>query len=118
MSKENFKNFVSKNPSFANSVNSGKISWQKMYELYDLYGEENKIWNDYRSVEKATESAFSIKSILNSFKGINLESFQNNISSLQKAVGFLEDLTRDSDKKKENKKKKKELDPMDRFYSD
>ncbi len=119
MSKESFKSFISKNPEFAKSVNGGKISWQKMYELYDMYGEDNKIWDEYREKEKS-ESSFNIKNLLSSLKGINLESFQSNISSLQKAVGFLEDLTRDSDKKKENKNKNKksELDPMDRFYSD
>ena len=22
------------------------MSWQKFYELYDLYGEDNNVWND------------------------------------------------------------------------
>lgn len=118
--KENFKNFVSKNPDFIKTVKEGKVSWQKMYELYDLYGEDDKIWDDYRSsgiIESL--NSFNIKGLLNSLKGINLETFQNNISSLQKAVGFLEDLTRENKKKTTKKKNQNSaLDPMERFYSD
>ncbi len=118
--KENFKSFISKNPSFALSVKSGKTSWQKMYELYDLYGEDNKVWEDYRSSEEIeTKNSFNLKGLLSSLSGINLETFQNNISSLQKAVGFLEDLTRDNKKKTTKKKNSNNaLDPMERFYSD
>jgi hypothetical protein len=124
--KESFKLFVSKNPNFAKSVSSGKTSWQKLYELYDLYGENNEVWNDYRT-EKVTSSTtteaattgLSLKGILNSLKGINLESLQENVSSIQKAVGFLEDITREIPKKDDKKKKeKKNLEEIERFYSD
>ena len=120
-SKEQFKLFVSKNPNFAKNVSSGKTSWQKLYEIYDLYGEENDIWNEYRNIENVSEStsSLSFKSILNSLKGINLDSLQENVSSIQKAVGFLEDLTRENPKKDEKKKKeKKNLEEIERFYSD
>lgn len=121
-SKEQFKLFVSRNPNFAKNVASGKTSWQKLYELYDLYGEENNIWNEYRNIENATveaTSGLSLKGILNSLKGINLDSLQENVSSIQKAVGFLEDLTRENPKKEEKKKKdKKDLEEIERFYSD
>ncbi len=122
-SKEQFKLFISKNPNFAKNVNSGKTTWQKLYELYDLYGENNDVWNEYRKVDSAATSeatsGLSLKSILNSLKGVNLESLQENVSSLQKAVGFLEDLTRESPKKEERKKKeKKDLEEIERFYSD
>jgi hypothetical protein len=121
--KDSFKLFVSKNPSFAKSVSSGKISWQKLYELYDLYGENSDVWNEYRNIESSAASdaasGLSLKGILNSLKGINLESLQENVSSLQKAVGFLEDLTRETPKKSEKKKKeKKDLEEIERFYSD
>lgn len=117
--KEEFKNFISKNPDFIKTVKAGKISWQEMFELYDLYGENNKVWDEYRNSETPEKSSFTLTGLLNSLKSINLETFQNNISSLQKAVGFLEDLTRE-DKKKTVKKKNKnsDLDPMERFYSD
>ena len=43
MSKVEFKEFVSKNPYLINQVTSGKTSWQKLYEIFDLYGESKVI---------------------------------------------------------------------------
>ena len=44
---DNFKAFVKKNPSFANYIKDGSMTWQKFYELYDLYGEDESVWNKY-----------------------------------------------------------------------
>lgn len=43
----NFKEFVKKNPSLLKFVREEKMTWQKFYEIYDLYGESNDIWNEY-----------------------------------------------------------------------
>ena len=117
--KEEFKIFVNKNPSFAYHVKEGKTSWQKLYELYTLYDEDANVWNEYKKeevVEKAT-SSLSIAGIVNTLKGINLDSFQNNLTSIQKAVSFLEEFTRKEDKK-DTKKSKPKNENIDRFYSD
>ena len=47
MSKESFKIFARNHPELANQVLSDKISWQKLYELYEIYGEDGTIWNKY-----------------------------------------------------------------------
>mgnify|MGYP001030228419 CR=1 FL=1 len=49
----NFKQFVKQNPSFIKFVKSNEMTWQKFYELYDLYGEESEVWDEYRN--KKTE---------------------------------------------------------------
>ena len=36
MSKESFKNFARLHPELATQVVNNKISWQKLYELYDI----------------------------------------------------------------------------------
>ena len=33
---DNFKQFVKNNPTFANYVKDGNMTWQKFYELYDI----------------------------------------------------------------------------------
>ena len=48
MSKENFKNFVRQNPELADYVLDKKVTWQQLYEIYDMYGENNQIWDKYR----------------------------------------------------------------------
>ena len=41
--KDDFKEFASKNPSLAKYIENGEMSWQKFYELYDIYGEDVNI---------------------------------------------------------------------------
>ena len=48
MSKETFKEFIRNKPELINHVNNGTMTWQKFYELYDLYGEDDNIWKQYK----------------------------------------------------------------------
>ena len=62
MSLDNFKNFVKENPKLANFVRNGDMTWQKFYELYDLYGPFHDIWNKYLGI--TTNGVFSFKDML------------------------------------------------------
>ena len=44
---DEFKEFVKKNPSLLKSIKTGDMTWQKYYEMYDMYGEDKNVWNDY-----------------------------------------------------------------------
>ena len=46
MSKESFKSFARSHTELANYVMNGKTNWQRLYELYEIYGENSSIWND------------------------------------------------------------------------
>ena len=50
MSKESFKQFAKQHPEFIKYINNGEMTWQKFYELYDMYGDNSDIWNKYGSV--------------------------------------------------------------------
>lgn len=95
--KTKFKEFVKNNPSLLTFVKEEKMSWQKFYEMYDLYGETNDVWNEYikketkKEVEQAT-SAIGMIDVLNWLKTINLDKMQESISSVQRVLGVLEDL--------------------------
>ena len=86
---DNFKTFVKANPSFASYIKDGTMTWQKFYELYDMYGEESTIWNDYKEIKK---SSLSLTDIINMAKNIDINKFQDGINSLSKAVGLFSDL--------------------------
>ena len=96
MSKETFKMFARKNPSLATSVISGKASWQQLYELYEIYGEDNKIWNNFIDrhslVDNISSSATTMKEFINTFKNIDMDSVQKGITNIQKTIGLLQDL--------------------------
>ena len=45
---DNFKKFVSNHPEFVDYVRNNNVSWQSLYELYDIYGENEAIWAKYK----------------------------------------------------------------------
>ena len=100
MSKEEFKSFVRKNPSLIKYVNNNSMTWQKFYEMYDMYGESNDIWNKYLNTTSnnivktntlsSSENAF--RELVNTVKTINLEKVQKGINSLQKTISLVQEL--------------------------
>lgn len=93
MSKETFKNFVRNHPELGNSVMENKTSWQKLYELYEFYGENSNVWDKYFYKEKITnqkETTFS--DLINILKRVDLDSVQRGVNNLQKTIGLLQDI--------------------------
>ena len=110
---DNFKLFISNHSEFVDLVKQNKTSWQKLYELYDLYGENESIWNRYKS--NSIKDSIDIKGLLNTLKTIDLDSLEENISSIQKAVGIIEEFTKTS--KEEDSINPKE-EKIDKIYGD
>lgn len=96
MSKETFKVFVRRHPELANYVLKNNTSWQQFYEIYELYGENNSIWNNYFTKETITDtitsSATTIKDFISSLKNIDMDSVQKGINNIQKTIGLLQDI--------------------------
>ena len=92
MSKIDFKNFVKKNTNLIKFVESGETTWQKLYELYDLYGEDNNLWSRYTS--NSVNNNIDIKGLFKTLKNIDLDNLESNITSIQKAVGLVGELTK------------------------
>src|SRR5574344_2082222 len=98
MSKiDDFKLFVSKNPNLVDYVKKKNISWQNLFEIYDLYGEKDSIWKKYTIQESST---LNIKNILNTIKNININSLEENINSISKADGLVDELTKKEETEK------------------
>lgn len=91
MSKEDFKNFVKKNPNIVSYVKNKNESWQKLYEVYDLYGEDESIWRKYLTEEKEKTSS-SVTELLNMARNIDVDKVQSGVTSLQKALGLFSEL--------------------------
>ena len=86
---DKFKQFVKSNPQFATFIKDGTMTWQKFYELYDMYGENSSIWNDFKLDKKNTPT---ISDIVNMAKKIDINKLQDGVNSLSKAVGLFSDL--------------------------
>ena len=88
--REAFKAFVKSNPTFASYIKDGSMTWQKFYELYDMYGEDSNIWNEFKISSK--KSAPTISDIVNIAKNIDINKLQAGVNSLSKAFGLFSEL--------------------------
>ena len=95
---DNFKTFVKSNPTFANYIKDGTMTWQKFYELYDLYGEDDSVWNEYVKEEKkevkqeTRNNTNSLSNIVEMAKNIDAAKLQDGITSIQKAISLFGDM--------------------------
>ena len=86
---DNFKLFVRKNPNLYTYIQDGSMTWQKFYEIYDMYGEDNEVWNNFK---KSNSKNTSLNDIINIAKNIDINKLQEGINSLSKVVGLFGDL--------------------------
>ena len=114
MSKETFKLFARTHPELANHVQTGKTTWQKLYELYDIYGEDNSVWKDYITTQTETQTSF--KDVFNVFRNLDMESVQKGVTNLQKTIGILQDIGIGSNK--ELPKSTYEPRPLYKYFED
>ena len=97
--KEEFKLFVKSHPELIRYVKNGEMTWQKFYETYSLYGKENDVWNKYfNNNEEIKENTnekkenVSITDVIDMVKKVDLNSVQNNITNISKALGIVQSL--------------------------
>jgi len=112
--KENFKEFLRKNPKLINYIKKKDSSIQKLYEIYDVYGENDDVWKEYLS-----ENNFNLNNISDIVKNIDVDSIKNHISTAQKALDVVQELTgKASSKIGSALKKPLAPKPLNKFFGD
>lgn len=99
--KDEFKDFVSKHPSLIGVVQDKSHSWQDLYEVYDLYGEDENLWDKYLGNADINKSRTSVSSekqnsigeLTKLFKNVNIDNVQKYIDTAQKAISVIQELT-------------------------
>ncbi len=105
MKKEEFKEFVKKNPSLIKYVKSNDMTWQKFYEMYDLYGEDENVWKDYinknepqnnneKNAVKAGVAGLTLSEVVNWFKNVDLDGLKEGIGNVQRVLGVVQDFSK------------------------
>lgn len=107
-----FKEFVKENPSLAKYVKNGEMNWQKFYEMYNLYGKDNEVWNDYLkpksdnlSVTEKPISSLALSDLATWFKTMDVDKMQESINSFQRVISVLQDLGNNSQNTTQNEYK-------------
>ena len=82
------------------------MTWQQFYEIYDLYGENNSIWDTFTIEENnnmLNNNVFgTIKDLFGLFKGIDLNAVQKTLTSLDKAIDAFKGLGNKEDRSDTN----------------
>jgi len=113
MSKEDFKEFVKTKPELATYVADNSMTWQKFYELYDIYGASSEIWDKYPA--KTTTKTTKVSDFIEKF---NPDDLQKHIESAQKALDVFNELaTKTTENIAENIKPSIQR-PLTKFFGD
>lgn len=88
--KEEFKAFAKMHPELVHYVKDGSMSWQKFYEIYDIYGDQAAAWSDYIN---SSSNSLNMEGIAEKFKNIDMNSIQEHIKTAQKALNLVQELT-------------------------
>ena len=100
MKKDDFKNFIKNNPKLISYVKNNEMTWQKFYEIYDLYGEDENVWKEYLGVNntdnivKSGISGFSLVEFINWLKKVDLDGLQEGIGNVQRVLDVVSDLSK------------------------
>lgn len=86
--KEDFKEFAKNHRNLVDYVNSGETTWQQLYEMYDIYGAEDEVWNKYPAKNKKEIS------IMENLKSIDVDALKGHIDNAQKAIDVISELTK------------------------
>lgn len=104
--KDKFKEFVKNNPKLIDYVKNNNKSWQELYEIFALYGEDKEVWNNYLKTNKT-----GIEDLIKMIQSVNLDAVKNTVDSLQKAIGILKSISnKESSEVYEKKEDYKDLD--------
>jgi len=92
--KEEFKSFVSNHPNLVSVVSSKKHTWQDLFEVYDLYGNDESAWDKYlNTIDASATNKANLGELTKLVKNINIESIQKYIDTAQRAIGIVQELS-------------------------
>lgn len=83
---EDFKAFMRTIPTIRDDVISGRYSWQQLYEIYDVYGEDDRFWSAYK------KPAIDLSSVIELLKNVDLNALSKSFDGMQKVLDLISGL--------------------------
>ena len=90
--KEEFKEFIRNKPELVEYIKNKDMTMQGFYEIFDVYGTDEIAWKPYVR-QNSEEVSVSTPKLTDFMKNINVDEIQKHITTAQKALGVVEDLT-------------------------
>lgn len=112
MTKEQFKEFARTKPELADYVENNSMTWQKFYELYDMYGEDETIWSKYKPIDTSSRKMSDI------MKKIDPDAIQKHIETAQKALDIFGEFATKTTENISNTIKPSIERPLSKFFGD
>lgn len=95
---EEFKEFLKTIPSIKQDVLNGRYTWQQLYEIFVMYGKEDKFWQPYK-----TTSNFDLNLLVEVIKNIDLNALSNSLSSIERVLSVLNNFMNQKEPEKDKK---------------
>ena len=75
---EEFKQFVKTIPNIKQDVLDGRYTWQQLYEIYVMYGSDDKFWQGYKNNSSVD--------IIDMIKNIDVNALTNSLNAIEKVL--------------------------------
>ena len=99
---EEFKIFIKDKPFLKEKVRKKEITWQELYERYDLYGKDDEIFNNVNEninsennepKEEKEKKDDSVSSFFNMLSGIDVDKISDGLNGMKKILSILSEIT-------------------------
>lgn len=101
---DKFKEFIKDKEFLIDKVNNKETTWQNLYEIYDLYGEDASIFKQKEEVreEQATSNFQTnndnkVNSLLKAFEGVDVNKINENLEGVRKVLAVLSEFSKKDD---------------------
>ena len=76
------------------------MTWQKFYEIYDMYGEEQEVWKNYFSSEEPKFEKEQTLDFITWLKKLDLDTIQEGVQNIQRVIGVIGDISTPKEEEK------------------
>ena len=99
---DKFKKFIKDKEFLIDKVLKKETTWQNLYEIYDLYGEDASIFKQ-ETIEKEevkeTNNENRVNNLLKAFEGVDVNKINENLEGVRKILAVLGEFTKKDDVK-------------------
>lgn len=78
-----FKAFLKTIPSIKKDVIAQKYTWQQIYEIYTMYGEDDDFFRPYKTHQ------LDINDVLEIIKNVDLDTLSSSLQSIEKILNIV-----------------------------